>query len=126
MPKDSLGILDLATGRIERYPFVKNLRISDKLNTYVAFQDADKPAPKPEPKKEVKEKEKPAPDADKKPAPKKPEPKDNLYVMDINTLAIDTIACVESFIVSEKGDKVAYITKPDKKDSVNVRGVFLW
>ena len=62
MPKDSLGILDLATGRIERYPFVKNLRISDKLNTYVAFQDADKPAPKPEPKR-------PRPPPPRKPIP---------------------------------------------------------
>ena len=127
MPKDSLGILDLATGRIERYPMVKNVRISDKLNSFVAFQDADKPAPKPEPKKPaVKEGEKPAQAPEKKPEPKKPEPKDNLYVMNINTLAIDTIACVESFIVSKAGDKVAYITKPDKKDSVNVRGVFVY
>ena len=125
MPKDSLGILDLASGRIEKYPFVKNLKMGDKLNDYVAFQDAEKPAPKPEPKAkdagETKEGEKPA-----KPEPKKAEPKDNLYILNINTLAIDTIACVESFIVSEKGDKVAYITKPDKKDSVNVRGVFLY
>ena len=127
MPKDSLGILDLATGRIERYPMVKNVRISDKLNSFVVFQDADKPAPKPEPKKPaVKEGEKPAQAPEKKPEPKKPEPKDNLYVMNINTLAIDTIACVESFIVSKEGDKVAYITKPDKKDSVNVRGVFVY
>ena len=113
MPKDTLGILDLATGKIEKYPMLKSFKVGKDLGDYVAFQEAEKPAPKPEPK------------AEKKPA-KKPEPKDNLYVLNIKTLAVDTIACVESFAVADKGDRIAYITKPDKKDSVNVRGVFLY
>ena len=131
MPKDTLGILDLATGKVEKYPLLKSFKVGKDLGDYVAFQEAEKPAPKPEPKgKPDLKKEKPegpAPDGkpDKKPE-KKPEPKDNLYVLNIKTLAVDTIACVESFIVSDKGDRIAYITKPDKKDSVNVRGVFVY
>ena len=50
MPKDSLGILDLATGKIEKYPMVKAFKTGDKLNGFVAFQEAEKPAPKPDPK----------------------------------------------------------------------------
>ena len=47
-------------------------------------------------------------------------------LLNIRTLAIDTIACVESYIVSKEGNKIAYVTKPDKKDSVHVRGVFVY
>ena len=124
MPKDSLGILDLVTGKIDKYPMLKAFKTGEKLTGVVAFQEAEKPAPKPDPK----EKKAPPKDSTDKPA-KKPEPKpakDNLYVLDIRTLALDSIACVESFIVSKEGDRIAYITKPDKKDSVHVRGVFLY
>ena len=124
MPKDSLGILDLATGKIEKYPLMKSFKTGETLGDYVAFQEAEKPAPKPDPKdKKVKEGEKQEKDA-KKTAPKST--KDNLYVLNIKTLAVDTLECVESYIVSKKGDCIAYVTKPDKKDSVNVRGVFLY
>ena len=135
MPKDSLGILDLTTGQIEKHPFVKGFKTGEMLFRYVAFQEAEKPAPKPEPKKKnepregAEKPETPGQAGDdgkpgKAPAPKPT--KDNLYVLDIYTNAIDTIACVESYIVSKEGDRIAYITKPDKKDSVHVRGVFLY
>ncbi|MCR5709243.1 MAG: prolyl oligopeptidase family serine peptidase [Bacteroidales bacterium] len=125
MPKDTLGILDLATGKIEKYPMLKGFKAGETLGDYVAFQEAEKPAPKPDPKdkKPAKEGEKPE-KPEKKPAPKST--KDNLYILNIKTLAVDTIQCVESYIVSKEGDKVAFITKPDAKDSVNVRGVFVY
>ena len=136
MPKDSIGILDLATGHIDKYPMVKNFKTGDKLTGFVAFQEAEKPAPKPDPKKDKKGPkeggEKPEgaekPEKPEKPAgPPAPKPTtDNLYVLNIKTLAIDTIACVESYIFSKEGNRLAYITKPDKKDSVHVRGVFLY
>ena len=151
-PKDSLGVLDLVTGKIEKYPYLKGFKFGDKLNAFVAFQEAEKPAPKPDPK----EKKAPPKPGEKPEPPVKPDEdglqgpppgmpgapgapeipgqarndgntgKDNLYVLNLNTLAIDTIACVESYIVSKEGDKIAYITKPDKKDSVHVRGVFVY
>ncbi|MBR0223705.1 MAG: hypothetical protein IJL93_05445, partial [Bacteroidales bacterium] len=131
MPKDSLGILDLASGKIEKYPLMKNFKLGEPLGDYVAFQEAEKPAPKPDPKdKKVKEGEKETPgqagrdDKAKKSAPKST--KDNLYVLNIKTLAVDTLECVDSYIVSKKGDCIAYVTKPDKKDSIHVRGVFLY
>ena len=148
-PKDSLGILDLATGKIEKYPMIKAFKTGDKINGFLAFQEAEKPAPKPDPKEKKappKPGEKPeppvkpdedglqgpppgmpgAPGAPGAPGPNAGGAKENLYVLNINTLAIDTIACVESYIFSKEGDKIAYITKPDKKDSVHVRGVFIY
>ena len=117
MPKDSIGILDLASGKIEKHPFIKNFKTGDKLTGFVAFQEAEIPGQARTPKDST---EKP----EKKPAPKPT--KDNLYVLDIYTNAVDTIECVESYIVSKEGGRIAYITKPDKKDSVHVRGVFLY
>ena len=146
MPQDSLGILDLATGKIDKYPMVKSFKTGDKLGGFVAFQEAEKPAPKPDPK----EKKAPPKPGEKPEPPVKPDEdglqlpppgmpggpggpgpnaggsKENLYVLNINTLAVDTIACVESFILSKEGDRIAYITKPDKKDSLHVRGVFVY
>ena len=124
MPKDSLGILDLATGKIEKYPFVKAFKTGDKLNCFVAWQEAEKPAPKPDPKEKKAPKDSTA--KPEKPAPKPAPTKDNLYVVDINTLTVDTLACVESYIVSKDGKHIAFITKPDKKDSLHVRGVFVY
>ena len=118
MPKDSLGILDLASGKIEKYPMIKNHKMGETGGIYVAFQEEEKPAAKADPKE--KEEGKDEKKAEAKPA------KDNLYVLNIRTLEMDTLACVESYIVSKKGDCIAYITKPDKKDSVNVRGVYLY
>ena len=154
MPKDSLGILDLVTGKIEKFPLLKGFKTGEKtLGDYIAFQEAEKPAPKDKkgpkegaPKPEGGEKPEvpevpaagmpgpgmpPPPGAPGSPGPGAPAPggktaSDNLYVMNIKTLAVDTIACVESYIVSKDGDRIAYITKPDKKDSVHVRGVFLY
>ena len=131
MPKDSLGILDLASGRIEKYPFVKNLKMGDKLGSFVAFQDAERPKVKKDEKPEIpgqarSDEKREIPGQARNDEEKKAEPKDNLYVMNIRTLAVDTLACVESFIVSEDGGKVAFITKPDKKDSLHVRGVFVY
>ena len=130
MPKDSLGILDLSTGQIEKHPFVKGFKTGEMLLRYVAFQEAEKPAPKPEPKEKEKKKEKKeAGEGEEKPEGDKPEKKptkDNLYVLDIYTNAVDTIECVESYIVSKDGSRIAYITKPDKKDSLHVRGVFIY
>ena len=131
MPKDSLGVLDLASGKIDKFPMVKGFKTGDKLTGFVAFQEAEKPAPKPDPKeKKAPEKSGEKPEKPEKPEksekPEKPAPKptkDNLYILNIYTNAIDTIECVESFIGSKEGNKVAYITKPD---SVHVRGVFVY
>ncbi len=155
-PKDSIGILDLASGKIDKFPMIKGFKTGDKLTGFVAFQEAEKPAPKDKkgpkegktgaPKPEGGERpEMPAPGA--MPGPGMPPPPgapgampggapnpgagpaaktDNLYVLNIKTLAIDTIACVESYIFSKEGNKIAYITKPDKKDSVHVRGVYVY
>ena len=160
MPKDSIGILDLTTGKVETWPMVKAMKTGDKVRDFVAFQEAEKPAPKDAKDKKGPKEGAPKPEGGERPAPGAvpggpgmpgpgmpppgmpgaapggPAPgapgtpgaksNDNLYVLNIRTGAIDTIACVESYIFSKEGDKIAYITKPDKKDSLHVRGVFLY
>ena len=120
MPKDTLGILDLASGKIEKYPMMKNFKTGETLGLYVAFQEAEQPAAKPKEKKDGEN----AGEGDGKPAEKPA--KDNLYVLNIKTLEVDTLACVDAYIFSKKGDRIAYVAKPEKKDSVHVSGVFLY
>ena len=133
MPKDSLGLIDLATGEITRWPMLKALKVPDNFTGKMAFAEVvrDEPAKKPaaKPEKEKAEKSEKSETAEtpkakeEKPAPK---PKDNLYVLDVNTLAIDTLRCVENFWYSGDGSRMAFITKPGKKDSTTVRAMWIY
>lgn len=95
MPKDSLGVLDIKSGRIEKFANVKAFKSPEYLGNFIAFQSAEKD-------------------------------NDTLYVMNLSTLAIDTLQPVDSYSFPEKGDRLAYITKPGKKDSTTVKGVFCY
>ncbi|MBQ0025081.1 MAG: S9 family peptidase [Bacteroidales bacterium] len=94
-PKDSLGVMDLATGKIERYEGLKSMKTASVPDSFVAFQKAYKG-------------------------------NDTLYVLDIKTFRVDSIASVESFSIPEKCEKIAYVTKVGEKDSTTIRGVFLY
>ena len=79
MPKDTLAIVDIATGKIEKFANYKSHNTPDKLSSYIAFEltpAKEKPA-----QKGPKSSEKPS-DA-KKPAKK--ETVKELYVMNITT-----------------------------------------
>ena len=116
MPQPSLGVMNLATGRIDTIACVKEFKHSDKLGSYVAFKKAA--APKATPKKgekpEAKEAKDPKPSADT-----------YLYILNIKTMALDSIKAAETYKFTKEGDRIAYITKPGKKDSTTVRGVFI-
>lgn len=98
MPKDTLVILNLKSGSDKKIPFLKKLDYGKHLSRYVAFN--------------VEE-------------PEKKDSLSSLFVMDISTFTIDTINMVEKFIISDDGKYLSYITKPGKKDSVTVRGLYL-
>lgn len=118
MPKDSLGVIDLTTGEIHRFPLLKSFRTAEDMESFIAFRQEQKPAPKGEK----------APKDSAKSAAAKPEksPKDNLYILNIKTLEIDTVKCVDKFFFSHEGDRLAFVTKPGKKDSLTKRGVFMY
>ncbi|MBR5056157.1 MAG: hypothetical protein IKX03_03060, partial [Bacteroidales bacterium] len=124
MPKDTLAVIDLKTGNVTKYPMLKSFKVAGDLVDYVVFTENPAPA-KPEPKKDDAkkgdEKEKPAKEK------KAPEvPKDNLYVLNIKTLEVDTIKCVDNCFLKDDGLGMAYVTKPGPKDSTVERGIFLY
>ena len=124
MPKDSLAIIDVKSGKVEKFANYKSHSTADKWTSFVAFEltpekektakKADKPEGKPEPK-----------DDKKKPAPKKEEAS-KLIVMNVNTAKTDTLKNVTSYKFNENGSLLAYVVEPEKKDSLGKAGLFLY
>ncbi|MDD2594483.1 MAG: prolyl oligopeptidase family serine peptidase [Bacteroidales bacterium] len=136
MPKDTLAILNLLTGEISKYPMLKSFKAGEKMGSYIAFHEVDKPVSKKNSDKEKKEEnpQEKAPKSDTDQMIMMPGggngsdegSSSDLYVMNIKTLAIDTIKSVSTFTFSKEGDMLSYITKPGKKDSLTKRGIFLY
>lgn len=131
MPKDTLGVIDLTTGEVKKYPMLKTFKVADDLVDYIVFTQ-NKPAPKPE-KKDAKKKEEEKKDSEfdqpgrhGSAAAKAGEGKNELYVLNIKTFAIDTIKCVDNFWMAPGGKGMAFTTKPGKKDSTVEKGLFLY
>lgn len=116
MPKDTLGIIDLATGDITKYPDLKAFKTGDKMTDFVAFQITP-PAPD---KKKAKD------TIATKEEAKKQGRKEDLYILNIKTMAIDTLSGVSSYSFAKEGDKLVFTTKPDKKDTLTQTGIFLY
>ena len=127
MPKDTLAVIDLTNGNVTKYPNLKTFKVAGELVDYIVFTE-NAPAAKPEAKKDKDEAKEKKSDAKKdEPKEKKPEtPKDNLYVLNIKTLEIDTLKCVENSYLKDDGLSMAYVTKPSAKDSTVERGIFLY
>ncbi len=125
MPKDSLAIIDLATGDIKKFANYKSHNTPDKLSSFIAFELSpakEKPAPKGE--KPAAKEEKPEGKDAKKPA-KKEEVKE-LFVMNITTGKIDTLKNVASYKFNKEGDLMAYVVEPGKKDSTGKAALMLY
>jgi len=115
MPKDSLAIIDVKTGKVEKFANLKSHNTADKWTSYVAYQltpAKEKPAKKGEKKD------------DKKDAPKKPA--NQLIVMNVQTAQTDTLNNVTSYKFNEDGSLLAYVVEPEKKDSLGKAGLFLY
>lgn len=96
MPLDTLAILDLKSGNIHKIPELKEVSGSTVQGQYVAFRCAA-------------------------------EKKDNyLYLINIVTFAVDTLKDVGSYTFDNEGSRLAFINKPQEKDSLAVKGVYLY
>ncbi|MBR4212575.1 MAG: S9 family peptidase [Bacteroidales bacterium] len=133
-PKGSIAVIDLKTGEIKEFKNVINFKSGDVLGDWIAFQEEEVKAPAPKGKKgegKPEKGEKPE-KPEKEKAPKdsakadKPSVKTTVYVLNIKTLAVDTLKSVESYHFDRNGKRMAYVTKPEKKDSVTVRGLFVY
>ena len=122
MPKDTLAIIDIATGKIEKFANYKSHNTPDKLSSYIAFEltpAKEKPAPKGKPAPEGKDAKKP--EAKEKKAPVK-----ELYVMNIATGKVDTLKNVASYKFNKEGDLMAYVVEPEKKDTEGKPALMLY
>ena len=115
MPKDTLALIDVKSGKVEKYANYKSHATADKWSTYLAFELT--PAKEKADKKDAK-------DDKKKPAPKKEVNK--LLVMNVLTNKVDTIKNVTSYKFNEDGSWLAYVVEPEKKDSLGKAGLFLY
>lgn len=125
MPKDTLAIIDIRSGEVKKYANYKSHNTPDKLTSTIAFEltpAKEKPAPKGKPEANG---EKPAEKKDAK-KPEKKAPVKELYVMDINTFAIDTLKNVASYRFNKEGDILAYTVEPEKKDTVTTPALMLY
>ncbi|MEG0517538.1 MAG: prolyl oligopeptidase family serine peptidase [Bacteroidales bacterium] len=115
MPKDTLAIIDLKTGHIEKYANCKSLKTSSKPSNYAAFElTPDK----------VKQPKDTSKTADKKQSAAKEVKK--VFVINLTNNKIDTLLNVASYSFNETGSLLAYTTKPEKGDSTTVTGLFLF
>ncbi|MCF0173566.1 MAG: hypothetical protein HUJ91_07575, partial [Bacteroidales bacterium] len=150
MPKDTLLLLNLATGQTTSYPDVKDYKLPEKMERFVAFRlsqphvvpAADTTAAVPDSLKAAK----PIPDSLKAVTPKegaegarapkaapdkkkeKPDEswKTDLLVLDILSGAVDTIKMVDSFYWVPDGSRIVYSRKPADKDTVYTRGLYVY
>ncbi len=108
MPKDTLAIIDVVTGEIQKFANYKSHSCPDKLFSHIAFELT--------PKKEAPSKEKK--DAKDGKKPQKATPAKELYVLNIQKGSIDTIKNVSSYKFNKEGNLLAYIVEPQKKDTL--------
>ena len=93
MPKDTLGILNIASGEVTKFPLLKNFKSGGLTGDYIAFQR---------------------------------DTTSNLYILNIKTMALDSVKSVSDYDFSKENDILIYTTKTDpKKDSITVPGIYL-
>jgi len=117
MPKDSLGIYNLASQRLKVIPNIKEFKSPDKWSGVIAYTL--------DPAKEVKDSTKvqrPKPKPKKK--PKKGEKTEQLVVHNFESLESDTIDQVTDFVFSEEGEQL--LISAEGADSTELAGVFLY
>ncbi len=117
-PKNSLGVLNLATGQVFTADRVKSFKVAEESGKFVAYlleapekKAEAKPEGKPEPKPEAK----PEPGAAKKPKEKKKDPGTELVVRDLAAGTDSRIAEVVEYVWARDGSWLAYGTSSDAK-----------
>ena len=121
MPKDTLAIIDVKTGHIEKFANYKSYNMPTRLSSHIAFELS------PVKEKPIAKSEKPVEGEAKKTEKKeKKKPQKELYVMNIETGLIDTLANVVSYKFNKEGDLMAYVVEPEKKDTTGKMALFLY
>jgi len=110
MPKDTLGIYDIYTKKLNKIPFLKTVKIGRYGKDFIAFQTTTPPDTSKN-KKSIKKDKKEGSD---------------LMVYQLQGGAIDTIKYVSSFDFSTGGDSLFFVRIPNSKDSITKPGLFLY
>ncbi|MEF9985973.1 MAG: prolyl oligopeptidase family serine peptidase [Bacteroidales bacterium] len=99
-PKDSLGIMNLETGNVKKYPFLKSYILPKDNGNYIVFEAR------------ITENES----------------KDNgLFIYDITTQTIiDTLKNVDSYIFNDSGTKLYCVKKIKGKGKKGYNGIFVY
>lgn len=98
-PKDTLVVLDLATGKKTVFPNVDRMYSGNEIVSYVAYRQAQMSSSKDEGRE--------------------------LYVTDLRTMTTDTIPNVDACVFSPTGEKILYVTVPAKEDSLGMKELHL-
>jgi dienelactone hydrolase len=135
MPKNSLGIMNLATGEVTTVDRIKSFKMAEESGAYLAYLFETPPAKpgekKDEEKKEpaakegqAKEPEKKPEAADvKKPKEKKKDPGTELVLRELATGKTTSLADVVEYVWNKPGTWLAYATSSKKPEA---DGAFAW
>lgn len=108
LPGDTLAILSLADQQLTKIPDVKNFKLPEKWDGYIAYLTiAESPSDSSQTNKSRKSKKKTY---------------DHLVIRDLNTAAEITAEKVDAYELAESGNRIAWIT--EGKDSTVAPGVY--
>ena len=116
LPKDTLGILSLSNGKLEKIPRIKNISVPEKWSGWIAYQiEGAKAAPAK--KDTTASPSNSTPNASEKPPKKskkpKKEDKDNGYRLIVRNTATgrqDTFAYVQNFSLAKRQPRILFST----------------
>ncbi|MBM3294171.1 MAG: hypothetical protein FJY82_06550, partial [Candidatus Aminicenantes bacterium] len=133
MPKNSLGVMNLATGEVTTAEGVKNFKVPEESGGFVAYllepplkkEPEKKEEAKPEPEKKEPEKkaEPEKKDEAKKPKEKKKDPGTDLVVRELATGKTVTVPEVVEYVWNKPGTWLAYAVSSKKPED---DGAFAW
>lgn len=110
MPKDTLGIYNLYTKELKKYPYLKGFKMGKDGKEFLAFQTTP-----------------PADTSKSKKAPKKDKDEGaDLMVYQFPTGIIDTLKYVSDYDFSQGGDSLFFVRRPNSKDSLLKAGLYLY
>ena len=110
MPKDTLGIYNLYTKELKKFPYLKGFKVGREGKISLAFQTTP-----------------PADTSKSKKAPKKDKDEgSDLMVYQFATGTIDTLKYVSEYDYSKGGDSLFIVTKPNSKDSLFKAGLYIY
>ncbi|MBC9930097.1 S9 family peptidase [Chitinophaga qingshengii] len=126
MPKDSMGIVTLASGDLQKFPGIKSFKTPAKGSGWLAYL-AEKPAAdtaKTKGKTEAKKADTDRADDDKSSNDKSEN--GTLVIRQLKDGSQDSVKNVAEYTFSKPGNNLLVEITSDKKDSLSRTGVLLW